>query len=61
MKAYSESRKQAFRDFNSNVEKMIVAVGEGDLDSQLAYMIQAIQNLELAKEATLKLHGGISN
>lgn len=57
----SEIRKQAFKDFNDNVNKLIFAVEDGDYDLQLAYMQEAIDNLQSAKLATLEIHGGISN
>lgn len=54
-------RESAFKEFNVSVMKLIEAVSEQDFDSQLAYMTQAIENLETAKLETLKIHGGISN
>lgn len=57
----TEMRKLAFKEFNENVNQLILAVGEADYDLQIAYMEKAIRNLETAKYATLEIHGGISN
>ena len=56
-----ESRKIAFQEFNANVQNLIVAVSEENYDLQIAEMIKAMEALERAKLATLKIYGGISN
>lgn len=61
MKVHSEMRKQALREFNANVEKLVKAVVVSDYDAQLAYMTQAIESLQAAKQATQNLHYGVSN
>lgn len=60
MKA-TEQRKKSFKELNETVQSLTKAIASGDYDSQLVNMTKAIEALQAAKAATLKLHGGISN